>query len=285
MHHVIKSRQVRRIVGAILACSLCADLVQAQQSLPPSTPQAGIAAAPVPVQPPARVDTVRQPVANDASANQIPPQDAAAARAAALAGQAQPMNALAGFGADYRIGPNDLLEIDVYGVTELKRTVRVNSTGLVSLPLIGTIKVAGMTAQEAEAAIAARYGEKYLQDPQISVFIKEFTTQRVTIEGAVQKPGIYPLTGQITLLRAMALAGGRGDLANLDNVMIYRTGPDGKLESQTFDLDRVRAGEIADPLVLPEDVIVVQRKPVRVLLRDSAVSDFINLFNPFNYLK
>jgi len=86
-------------------------------------------------------------------------------------------------------------------------------------------------------------------------------------------------------LRAMALAGGRGDLANLDNVMIYRTGPDGKLESQTYDLDRVRAGEIPDPVVLPEDVIVVQRRPVRVLLRDSAVSDFINLLNPFNYMK
>ncbi len=257
----------------------------AQPWLAPAQTPAAPAPVPVPVQPPARVDTVRQPVANDPAANQVPPQNAAAAKAAALAGQAQPMNALAGFGADYRIGPNDLLEIDVYGVTELKRTVRVNSTGLVSLPLIGAIKVAGLTAQEAEAAIAARYGEKFLQDPQISVFIKEFTTQRVTIEGAVQRPGIYPLTGQITLLRAMALAGGRGDLANLENVMIYRTGPDGKLDSQTFDLDRVRSGEIPDPLVLPEDVIVVQRKPVRVLLRDSAVSDFINLLNPFNYLK
>ena len=257
----------------------------AQPWLAPAPTPAAPAPVPVPVQPPARVDTVRQPVANDPAANQVPPQNAAAAKAAALAGQAQPMNALAGFGADYRIGPNDLLEIDVYGVTELKRTVRVNSTGLVSLPLIGAIKVAGLTAQEAEAAIAARYGEKFLQDPQISVFIKEFTTQRVTIEGAVARPGIYPLTGQITLLRAMALAGGRGDLANLENVMIYRTGPDGKLDSQTFDLDRVRSGEIPDPLVLPEDVIVVQRKPVRVLLRDSAVSDFINLLNPFNYLK
>ena len=239
---------------------------------------------PVPVPLPARVDTVRQPVVSDPAANQ-PPRDLEAARAAALAGQAQPMNALAGFGADYRIGPNDLLEIDVYGVTELKRTVRVNSTGLVSLPLIGTTKLAGLTAQQAEAAIAARYAEKYLQDPQISVFIKEFTSQRVTIEGAVARPGIYPLTGQITLLRAMALAGGRGELASLDNVMVYRAGPDGKLGSAMYDLDLIRSGEIPDPVVLPEDVIVVQRKPVRVLLRDSVVSDFINLLNPFNYMK
>jgi polysaccharide export outer membrane protein len=241
-------------------------------------------AAPVPVALPERVDTVRQPVVSDPAANQAP-RDVAAAKAAALAGQAQPMNALAGFGADYRIGPNDLLEIEVFGVTELKRTVRVNSTGLVTLPLIGSMPLAGLTAQQAEAAIAARYGDKYLQDPQISVFIKEFTTQRVTIEGAVARPGIYPLTGQITLLRAMALAGGRGELASLDNVMVYRAGPDGKLDSKTYDLDLVRSGDIPDPVVMPEDVNVVQRKPVRVLLRDSAVSDFVNLLNPFNYMK
>lgn len=278
MHHLWK-----KLAWLALAVPPWGAMAQ-EPAAPAPAAVAAQAPVPVPVQLPARVDTVRQPVNNDPAANQLP-RDPAAAKAAALAGQAQPMNALAGFGADYRIGPNDLLEIDVYGVTDLKRTVRVNSTGMVSLPLIGTVKVAGMTAQEAEAAIAARYGEKFLQDPQISVFIKEFTTQRVTIEGAVAKPGIYPLTGQITLLRAMALAGGRGELANLDNVMIYRTGPDGKLDSQTFDLDRVRAGDIPDPVVLPEDVIVVQRKPVRVLLRDSAVSDFINLLNPFNYLK
>lgn len=257
-------------------------LVAAQPLLAGAQPGPPSGAVPVPA--PARVDTVRQPVANDPASNQLP-RDAAGAKAAALAGQAQQMNSLAGFGADYRIGPNDLIDIEVYGVTELKRTVRVNSSGLVTLPLIGSMAVAGMTAQQAEAAIAARYAEKYLQDPQISVFIREFTTQRVTIEGAVAKPGIYPLTGQITLLRAMALAGGRGELASLDNVMVYRAGPDGKLSSMTYDLDQVRSGEIPDPVVLPEDVIVVQRRPMRVLLRDSAMSDLINLFNPFNYLK
>ena len=252
-------------------------LAGAQQS-------ASTGATPVPVPVPQRVDTVRQPVASDAAANQVP-REAADARNAALAGQAQPMNSLAAFSAEYRIGANDLLEIDVYGVTELKRTVRVNATGMVSLPLIGSIALAGKTAQQAEAAIAEKYAEKYLQDPQISVFIREFTTQRITIEGAVAKPGIYPLTGQITLLRAMALAGGRGELASLDNIKIYRAGPDGKLESQTYDIDLIRDGTVPDPAVLPEDVVVVQRKPARVLLRDSAVSDFINLMNPFNYLK
>jgi len=257
---------------ALLALAAQPWLAQAQQI------------APVPAQLPARVDTVRQPVSSDSAANQAP-RDLLDAKAAALAGQAQPMNSLAGFGADYKIGPNDLLDIDVYGVADLKRTVRVNSNGLVSLPLIGSTPLAGLTSQQAEDLIAARYGEKYLQNPQISVFIKEFTTQRVTIEGAVARPGIYPLTGQITLIRAMALAGGQGSLASLDNVMVYRKAPDGTLASMKYDLSLIGSGEVPDPVILPEDVVVVQRKPARVFLRDSVVSDFINLLNPFNYLK
>ena len=91
---------------------------------------------------------------------------------------------------DYKITPNDLLEVEVFGVSELKRTVRVNTTGQISLPLIGMIQVAGLTPADAEALIALRYGSKYLQDPQVSIFIKEFTTQRITLDGALVKPGI-----------------------------------------------------------------------------------------------
>ena len=81
----------------------------------------------------------------------------------------------------------------MFGVDQLSRTVRVNSLGLISLPLIGTIALGGLTAHEAEMAISSRLAATYLQDPQVSLFIKEYTTQRVTVEGAVNKPGIYPL--------------------------------------------------------------------------------------------
>jgi len=111
---------------------------------------------------------------------------------------------------NYKITASDLLEVEVFGVDDLKRTVRVNTTGSISLPLVGMVQVAGLTATEAELIIATRYAADFLQNPQVSVFVKEFTTQRVTIDGAVNKPGIYPLTGQITLLRALALAGGGG---------------------------------------------------------------------------
>ena len=94
---------------------------------------------------------------------------------------------------EYRIGPQDLMEVAVFGQPELARTVRVNSRGQISLPLIGQIDAVGLSSQQLERLIADRLSEKYLQDPQVTVFMKEFTTVRFTVEGAVNKPGVYPL--------------------------------------------------------------------------------------------
>ena len=93
-------------------------------------------------------------------------------------------------------------------IENAKRTVRVNAAGAITLPLIGAVIVAGLTQQEVEGHLANLYGDKYLQDPQISVFIKEFTTERITVDGAVAKPGIYPLVGDMTLLRVLDVRSG-----------------------------------------------------------------------------
>ena len=184
---------------------------------------------------------------------------------------------------DYRIGPQDLLEIQVYGIENLKREVRVNARGAISLPLIGTVILAGLSGQEAEQLIAAKYEKDYLQDPQVSVFIKEFTSQRITVEGAVAKPGVYPIRGQTTLMQAIAIAGGQGQLPDLNAVMVYRReGADKKV--MTFDLITIRAGEVEDPTLVNEDVVVVKRDPGRVALRDSVLGDVITILNPLNYL-
>lgn len=183
---------------------------------------------------------------------------------------------------DYKITPNDLLEVEVFGVTELKRTVRVNSTGHVSLPLIGMVQVAGLTPADAEALIAVQYGSKYLQDPQISIFIKEFTTQRITLDGALVKPGIYPLTGQITLLRALALAGGGSQLADMEQVMLFRITPQGQSLLEKHDVLKIRLGEAPDPLLQGDDVVVVNRDSQRALLRDSLFRDILDTLNPFS---
>jgi polysaccharide export outer membrane protein len=185
---------------------------------------------------------------------------------------------------DYRIGPEDLLELQVFGVEQLSRSVRVNANGMVSLPLIGVVTLSGLTAQEAEIAIATRLARDYLQDPQVSVFIKEFTTQRVTIEGAVNKPGIYPLRGETTLLRSLAIAGGQGSLSDMSEVMVFRTNAGGQRVSLAFDVERIRRGEIEDPPVVNDDVIVVNRSKVRTILKDSAFRDALDAVNPFSPL-
>jgi len=223
----------------------------------------------------------RQPVATDVAANQVMPKDEADKL---LPGQTLPLNTLAGLGADYRLGPNDLIDIEVFGVPDLKRTVRLNSSGMASLALVGNMVLAGFTAQQAEAAIAAKYAEKFLQDPHVSVFIKEFTTQRITILGAVSKPGIYPVTGQLTLLRALALAGGRGSYANVNQINLFRSVNQQPQQKMTFDLDKIGNGEMADPDILADDVIVVSRDPARTAMRDSLFSDILTMLNPFSYL-
>lgn len=184
---------------------------------------------------------------------------------------------------DYRIGPEDLLEVQVFGVDQLSRTVRVNSRGQVSLPLIGAIEVAGMTAQEAERAITGKLAESYLQDPQVSLFIKEFTTQRVTIEGAVNRPGVYPLRGQSTLLTSIALAGGQGGMSDMKEVMLFRADATGRRVATTHDVERIRRGEIDDPPVYNDDLIVVNRNPSRAALKDSLFRDVIDTINPFRW--
>ncbi len=187
-------------------------------------------------------------------------------------------------GKDYRVGPNDLIDIEVMDADNLKRTVRVNGAGNISLPLIGQIMIAGLTAPEVEERIAHRYAEKYLQNPQVSIFIKEFTADRVTIEGAVARPGIIPLTGQMTLLRVLAVAGGFGPIANSSEVMLYRVNDQHVRQVAVYDVDQIRAGKADDPVIRGDDLIVVQRNATRALLKDSLFRDVLDSINPFSVL-
>jgi polysaccharide export outer membrane protein len=213
--------------------------------------------------------------------NTMPAQAVPAVASVDARSATSPLNSPTTVDANYRISPNDLMEFDVFGVPDMKRDVRVNASGEVSLPLIGQVPVAGLTAQAAARLIADRYKEKYLHDPQVSLFIKEFTTQRVAIEGAVLRPGVYPMTGQLTLLRALALSGGFAPYADINKIVVYRHGAGGAREQFAYDLDKVRAGEEEDPNIRPDDVIVVQRNARRTALRDSLFSDILSTLNPF----
>jgi polysaccharide export outer membrane protein len=109
---------------------------------------------------------------------------------------------------DYKIGPEDLLEISVFEEEKLNKTVRVSSQGNISLPLLGVFRVKGLTANELEKEIRELLAEKYLQNPHVSVFIKEYRSQRITVIGSVEKPGPYDVTGQKSILAVLGMAGG-----------------------------------------------------------------------------
>jgi polysaccharide export outer membrane protein len=109
---------------------------------------------------------------------------------------------------DYKIGPEDLLEISVFEDEKLNKNVRVSSQGNISLPLLGIIRVKGLTANELEKEIRDLLAEKYFQDPHVGVFIKEYRNQRISVMGSVEKPGVYDVTGQKTVLDILAIAGG-----------------------------------------------------------------------------
>lgn len=179
---------------------------------------------------------------------------------------------------EYRVGAQDLLEISVFQVNDLNRTVRVNSNGQISLPLIGVIQAGGSTVQELEAAIAQKLSDEFLQAPQVSVFVKEFTSQRVTLEGAIAKPGIYPITGKTSLLQALAMGGGPSELANLSGVVVFRT-VDGKKMAAVFDLKQIRAGDAVDPQVYGDDIVVIDQSGAKTGLR--RVLETIPVFNLF----
>jgi len=112
------------------------------------------------------------------------------------------------FDHDYKIGPEDLLEISVFEDEKLNKTVRVSSQGNISLPLLGVLRVKGLTANEMEREIRDLLAEKYLQDPHVGVFIKEYRNQRISVIGMVEKPGVYDVTGQKMILDMLTLAGG-----------------------------------------------------------------------------
>lgn len=183
--------------------------------------------------------------------------DNEAAVPAAAASVATPADPLKEIVDDYRIGPSDLLEVSVFQVPELSRTVRVNSRGGLTLPLIGEIQAGGLTGQQLEARIAQRLQEKYLQDPQVSVFIKEFISQRVTVSGEVNKAGVFPISGRTTLMQAIAMAGGLGKFGDENDVKVFRDRRDGSREVLEYDLEAILQGQAEDPVVTTSDVIVV----------------------------
>jgi len=162
----------------------------------------------------------------------------------------------------YKIGPQDVLEISVFKVPELSRSVQVADRGTINLPLVGEVPAAGKTAREIERDLTAKLGAEYLQSPQVTVYVKEYNSQRVTIEGAVKKPGVYPIRGKTSLLQFVAIAEGLDPAADTSGVVVFRQA-NGKRSAAKFDIDEIRAGLAEDPAIKQGDVIVVSHSGMK----------------------
>jgi polysaccharide biosynthesis/export protein len=182
---------------------------------------------------------------------------------------------------DYKISPLDLLEITVFGVKEIDRTVQVSTTGMITLPLVKSVKAGGKTASQLERNIAQKLQATYLQDPQVSVLVKEFNSQKVTVDGAVIKPGIYNIVGSMSLLQAIAQAQGLNLVADSSGIIIFRNENGRKLAAR-FDLAQVRSGKIQDPELKAGDIVMVDESRAKTTLR--TVKDALPLTGLFRML-
>lgn len=169
----------------------------------------------------------------------------------------------------YLIGPFDRLTVDVFGIEDLSKIeVQVDASGRMSFPLAGTIDAAGRTPGELEGQIAERLRGRYIRDPQVTVNLKETVSQVVTVDGEVGQPGLYPVLGKMTLLRAVATARGAKEFARLDDVVILRTVAGQKLGA-VYNLKSIRQGVYPDPEVYANDVVIVGNDQAARVRRDA----------------
>lgn len=165
------------------------------------------------------------------------------------------------------IGPLDTIEISVFGVPELSREMQVDASGRVAMPLIGTLDARGKSAGELAEDIEAALRGRYVRDPDATVNIKNSVSQVVAIDGQVVEPGLYPVTNQMTLLRAVASAKGLTEFADQQDVVILRT-VNGQRMAGLYNVEAIRRGLYDDPAVYANDFVVVGDSPQRRLFRD-----------------
>ena len=201
-----------------------------------------------------------------------------------LTGQEMPPPTRADLAANtraYLIGPFDKLKIDVFGIEDLQKEVQIDASGRLSVPLAGEIEAAGKSPGEVAAVIEDRL-LRYIRQPEVAVNLLETVSQVVTVDGEVRKPGLYPVMGQMTLMRAVARAEGLSEMARPTEVVIFRS-VEGQKYAGLYDLRAIRRGVYEDPEVFANDVVVVGHSAKRQLFKDT-LAIVPALLSPLVYL-
>ena len=158
---------------------------------------------------------------------------------------------------NYVIGPQDVLDIDVWKEAELTRLVPVRPDGKISLPLLNDVQAAGLTPTQLSEEITTEL-KKFITDPQVTVIVTEINSQRVYILGEMTRPGAYPLLPGMTVLQALSSAGGFTPFANMKKIYVLRS-ESGKQEKFPFNYKDVVKGKNAEQNIVLKagDQIVV----------------------------
>lgn len=189
--------------------------------------------------------------------------------------------ALATLESDYRIAPMDKLAVKVFKADDLSGEYEVDLAGHISLPLIGEVMAANQTTAQLDQRLTEKLGEKYLENPDVSVAIKSSSGRVVTVDGAVREPGAYPVLRQITLLQAMAMAKGATEDANVRRVAVFRT-IGGVRQAAAFDVQAIRRGQSPDPAIYPGDIVVVDGSSIKALQKQILSNlPILSIFRPF----
>ncbi len=205
---------------------------------------------------------------SSSGATAFAPTAAAAEHSAALTEAANKLTSAATPGnSAYRIGPLDVLDVSVFKVPDLTKTVQVADDGTINYPLVGEIPAAGKTAHELERDLTQKLGGNYLRAPQVTVFVREYNSQRVTVEGSVKTAGVYAIKGRTTLMQVLAMAGDVDTSVASGDIVVFRT-IDGKRSAARFDIDAIKAGKAEDPDLAPGDVIVADTSATKVALQN-----------------
>jgi polysaccharide biosynthesis/export protein len=164
------------------------------------------------------------------------------------------------------IGALDTLNISVFQVESLTGEFKVDANGKFDYPLLGAVQAQGRTSEELRQFLAAGLSQKYLQNPNVQVAIKERAEQKVTVDGAVAQPGVYVVKGPTTLIQAVAMARGTTQDSNPSRVYVFRT-IRGERMAGAFDLKMIRRGQAEDPTIYGNDIVVVDGDNSRQLIQ------------------
>lgn len=161
---------------------------------------------------------------------------------------------------DATLGPGDVFEVRVYGEKDLSSTFRVSSDGTVDYPLLGTLKVAGMTPTEVAKAVERGLAqEQFIKNPQVTILISQYNSKKISIFGQVAKPGNFPYQDRMNIIEAISIAGGFNAVAKKNDTLVIRI-VDGVKKRFLVPVEEIAQGRAANFILLPGDIVFVPER-------------------------